>query len=195
MTRRGMDVTAAARSLAACQRILVLGSGGAGKSTAARALAAALDLPLHHLDRLFWRPGWQPTPDAEWAALQVELVRGERWVIDGDYSGTLPIRLGRADGVLLLDLPRTVCIWRVLWRAARHWGRQRADVGEGCPEHVDLAFLRWIWAFPRRSRGTLLKAMASRPPGQVWVVVGTPGDARRLLAAVAAEGQRRQGAV
>jgi len=40
-------------------RILIPGSGGSGKTTFTRKLAAKTGLPLHHLDTLYWQPGWQ----------------------------------------------------------------------------------------------------------------------------------------
>lgn len=186
MSRRPYDGRAAAQALLSCRRIVVLGSGGAGKSTVARAIATRLRLPLHHLDRLYWLPGWQARPDGEWETLQRELVQDACWVLDGNYSRTLAIRLDRADGVLFLDLPRRVCAWRAFWRSVRLYGRVRPDLGEACPEHLDVAFLAWIWAFPRRTRGKLLAARDAAPPGQVWIVPRSARDVRRLLAEIAA---------
>ncbi len=186
MRRTSFDADIAARALLSCRRIAVLGSGGAGKSTVARAIAARVGLPLHHLDRLYWLPGWQATPDPDWEALQRELVREERWMVDGNYSRTLAIRLDRADGVLLLDLPRRVCLWRAFWRSMRLYGKVRPDLGAGCPEHFDLEFLAWIWAFPRRTRGKLLAAKRAAPPGQAWVVPRTAREVRRLIRAIEA---------
>ena len=40
------------------QRVLVIGSPGAGKSTLSHQLAERTGLPLHHLDRMHWLPGW-----------------------------------------------------------------------------------------------------------------------------------------
>jgi hypothetical protein len=59
-----------------------------GKSTLARQLAERLQLPLYHLDRLFWRPGWQPTPRTEWVQIQQEIIAQDRWLIDGNYGWT-----------------------------------------------------------------------------------------------------------
>lgn len=181
MSRCDFDAKAAARKIGSCSRIVVLGSGGAGKSTAARQIAARLQLPLHHLDRLYWQPGWQARPDAEWEAMQQELVLGERWVIDGNYSRTLGIRLDRADGVLFLDLPRRVCLWRAFWRSVRLHGRVRPDLGPGCPEHLDIEFLAWVWAFPSRTRGQVLAALDAAPSEQIWVVPQSSSQVRSLL--------------
>lgn len=92
------------------QRIALIGSPGAGKATLARCLGQALGLPVYHLDALYWKPGWEPTPRAEWRELQLRLVAGDRWLIDGNYGGTMAIRLTAADTVICLDLPRWVCL-------------------------------------------------------------------------------------
>ena len=65
----------------------MIGSGGAGKSTAARRLAAATGLPLVHLDREYWHPGWRPTPPEDWRLRVSELIAAEHWVLDGKDMG------------------------------------------------------------------------------------------------------------
>ncbi len=185
------DAKAAAERLRQCSRIAVLGSGGAGKSTASRVLAQTLGLPLWHLDALYWLPGWQARPNAEWASMQRELVQADRWIVDGDYQRTLAIRLERADGVLFLDLPRLICLRRAAWRAIRLYGRVRPDIGEGCPEHLDLEFFAWIWSFPRRTRGRLLAARDAAPREQIWVVPRSPREVRQLLSELQALADRQ----
>jgi adenylate kinase family enzyme len=102
------------------KRVVVIGSGGAGKSTFSRRLHAATGLPLIHLDRLFWRPGWTEMPNEEWRATNEMLVKAEAWIIDGNYGGTMDVRLAAADTIIFLDLPRLVCLYRVLKRLAAY---------------------------------------------------------------------------
>ncbi len=132
------------------QRIAILGCSGGGKSTLARALSRELDLPLVHLDALHWLPGWVERDRAEFRALLAYAIAGDRWVVDGNYTHTLDMRLPRADTVVVIDRSRLLCLWRVTWRWLTHLGRTRADMGEGCPEKVDWEFVQFIWTYPRR---------------------------------------------
>ena len=86
-----------------------------------------------------------PTPDPEWDRITADLSAGDRWIMDGNYGRTLPVRLAAADTVIFLDLPRVVCTWRVLKRQVRWLGRVRPDAAPGCPERLTWEFVSWVW--------------------------------------------------
>ena len=101
------------------RRVLVDGLTGAGKSTFSRALAARTGLPLIYLDLLYWKPGWsRPSPD-EWSENQREALAGDAWIADGNYPETLPLRLERADTIVVLDTPWWTCAARAFRRGIR----------------------------------------------------------------------------
>ena len=100
--------------------------------------------------------------------------------MDGNYGGTLDVRLAAADTVIFLDLPRALCVARALGRALRYWGRSRPDMAAGCPEKLDLKFLRWIWQYPRRNRPVILEKL-SRLEGKRVLRLQSAGAVRRLL--------------
>jgi adenylate kinase family enzyme len=149
------------------KRIVILGPSGAGKSTLARRLGERLDLPVVHLDRFFWTPGWVQIDEPTFRERVAEAVKGDAWVMDGNYTGPSPIdlRLSRAHAVIWLDLPRHIYFPRALWRAIKYYGRTREDIGAGCPERIDVPFLKdWVWAYPTR-RAEHMKIMATLPSG------------------------------
>ena len=142
------------------RKVLVIGSGGSGKSTFARRLAEETGLPLIHLDALYWNPGWVETPKTQWTRRIEHLLAGERWIMDGNYSGTLEQRLVACDTVVFLDLPRWLCLLRVVTRKVRYGDRSRPDMREGCPERLTWEFLRWIWKYPVDRRERLLDRLS-----------------------------------
>ena len=128
----------------AVQRILIIGPCGAGKSTLARELGSRLSLPVFHMDQLNWKPGWVESSKVEIRASLSAIVATDRWLIDGNYDGTLVERIGRADSVVYLDYPISLCVARLLRRIWTYRGRSRPDMPKGCPERFDFAFLVYL---------------------------------------------------
>ena len=141
------------------KKILVIGSGGAGKSTFSRHLGKILNIEVIHLDTLYWNPGWIETPKPVWRNMVEELIDKDSWIIDGNYSGTLDIRVDACDTVIFLDIARLTCLWRVMKRVMLYRNGRRPDMTEGCRERLRLEFARWIWNYPERTRPKVLKLL------------------------------------
>lgn len=168
------------------RRVLVIGSPGAGKSTLATKLAQRTGLPLFHLDQQYWQAGWVETDKAIWQEKVEEIAARDRWIIDGNYGGTLPPRLERADTVILLDYPTWLCLARVLRRIFSARGRVRLDMAEGCPERLDPAFLLYIARF-RRGPGARNERRLQSFRGRL-IRLRRPVDAEQLLASFGKRG-------
>ena len=134
------------------ERIMIIGCGGAGKSTLARQLGEITGLPVVHLDKLFWRPGWVSLTRVEFDVVHREAIAKEQWIIDGNFDRTIPERLARCDTVIYLDFSRFACVMGVAKRILTTYGKVRVDMGEGCPERFDLDFLKWVWNFNKNKR-------------------------------------------
>jgi adenylate kinase family enzyme len=141
------------------RRILIVGSGGSGKSTLSRQLSSILGIEVIHLDALYWKPGWVGSDELEWRDKLRSVLDRDSGIMDGNYSKTLQERLEACDTVIFLDLPRVICIWRILGRLLRHYGSSRPDMPDGCPERLDFEFLRWVWNYPSRTRQRVLSLL------------------------------------
>lgn len=167
------------------QRIIVIGSAGAGKSTLSQKLGQALDLPVVHLDAYFWKPGWVQTESEEWEQIIRTQTEQEKWIMDGNYTGTLDMRLERADTVIFLDMPRVLCVYRVLKRRIQYHGRARKDMNQGCPEKLDWPFISWVWNFPKRSRSKVIAALEGCKAEKQVIVLNGRKEVRRFIERIA----------
>jgi adenylate kinase family enzyme len=138
-------------------RILILGPSGSGKSTVCKRIGRILGIPVVHLDRHYWNPGWVDTPKDEWIDKVRKLIAAETWVMDGNYSSTLKMRAKAADTLIFLEMTRRLSYFRVISRYLKNRGKTRSDVTEGCPEKIDMDFVRWIWNYPNVSKPRILR--------------------------------------
>ena len=165
------------------RKVLVIGSGGSGKTTLARRLAARLNIELIHLDSLYWKPGWVETPKSEWLKIVEEIVNRDTWIMDGNYSGTLDLRIRACDTVIFLDIPRLVCLWRVGKRLLLNWNKTRPDMAEECREKFNPGFMLWIWGYRKRTRPKVL-ALLSESTSKRILVLRSQRDIKEFLATV-----------
>ncbi|CAM3238662.1 topology modulation protein [Filibacter tadaridae] len=140
-------------------KVMVIGvSAGAGKSTFARQIGELTGIKVTYLDRLYWKPNWVEASKEEFTEAQESAVHTSKWIIEGNYSSTFAIREPYADTVIYLELPLFICLYRVLKRRVQFHGRTRDDIGEGCKEKIDWAFLKYILT----TYGPRKKAMIKR---------------------------------
>lgn len=162
-------------------KIIIVGSGGSGKSTFAKQLGIVTGLPVIHLDNEFWRPGWVETPREEWIEKQKQFISGDKWIIDGNYGGTLELRFEAADLVIFLDINRLVCVWS----AARRTGKKRSDLPEELTEPKIFSkdfrdFAKWIWNYPKTGRKKVL-ALHEKYPDKAFLQIKRRRELKRFL--------------
>ena len=161
-------------------RVAIIGNAGGGKSTLARLLSQACGLPLHPVDHLQWRPGWQPVPDDAFAEAHRAIIAGERWIVDG--FGPLEAireRFDRADTIVFVDLP----LWRhyfwALKRQALCLIRPRPDGPPGCPMlPVTGRLLRMMWWIHREVRPRLIEEIERRRSSHRVIEIRSLSDLR-----------------
>lgn len=149
------------------RRVVVLGRGGAGKSTFARQLGERTGLPVIELDQLFWQPGSIGRTAEEWVEIQSGLVDGDGWIMDGDLGpyDVVDVRLRAADTVLVLDFSLLRCAWRAVRRSRERWD-----------------FWRWLIGYRRVSLPPLAAAIARCAPNARVHVLRDPRAIARFFA-------------
>lgn len=146
------------------KKIIIVGSGGSGKSTFAKRLGAVTGLPVIHLDKEFWQPNWVETPRDEWIEKQKQFISGEEWIIDGNYDGTLEIRFCAAELVIFLDINPVVCVLS----AVKRTGKKRSDLPQDLTEPTVFSkdfrdFAKWIWSYPKTGKKKVLELHEKYP--------------------------------
>src|ERR671930_656406 len=101
-------------SLAGCERIVILGRTGSGKTTLARELAAALGVPHVELDSLYFGPDFSTAPLPVLRERTTAAIAGERWVTDGNKRAVRDLVWPRADTIVWLDYHFYVRLWRLV---------------------------------------------------------------------------------
>ena len=135
------------------KKIILLGSGGSGKSYMSKHIAQITGYPLYHLDNEFWKQDWVMSTKEEKLKRHEEIFSEETWIIDGNYNSTMEIRFAAADLIIFLDINRIVCILS----AARRAGKKRSDLPDYLTEHKwfnkeFLQFAKWQWDYPKTDK-------------------------------------------
>lgn len=147
-------------------RILIIGCPGSGKSTLAKKLSQILNLPLLHLDRIYHIDNYHQIPRSELITLiQQFIANHDSFIIDGNYSATLELRMKHADTIIFFDIPTDICLKNVLARIQS--GEARDDIAPGFDNsilHED--FIEYVRDF-KTIRQPYIEQMISKFDGKI----------------------------
>lgn len=175
-------------------KINVVGTSGSGKSTVARQLAEKFALPHIELDKLFWRPQWQGTPDDEFLAQVAQaLAKAESgWVLDGNYSRTKTIKWESVDWVVWVDYGFCRTLFQAVRRAAtRAWQGTELWPGTGNRESFRRSFFSrdsivlWTIKTYRKNRAGYLADMNNARYRHIrFIQLRSPAQTARFIRAL-----------
>lgn len=140
-------------------KILVIGICGAGKSTFATKLAKKVNIPLYHLDKMYWKEIWTESEMDDFRARVLEVTNKDQWIIEGNYGSTYDLRLPKADTIFVLDYSKYLAMFRATKRILKHYRKTRPDMAPNCPERFDWDFYKFMWNFPKNNRPKLEEAL------------------------------------
>ena len=161
------------------KKIIIIGSAGSGKSFMSERLARLTGLPVIHLDKEFWKPDWEETKRDEWIEKQSKFIQKDRWIIEGNYIGTLELRFVAADLIIFLDINRVLCIWGAI---KRH-GKKRSDLPEYLEEKFDWEFIEFcklIWKFKKTDINLIMK-IHEKYPDKKFIIIKSRKESDKLL--------------
>jgi energy-coupling factor transporter ATP-binding protein EcfA2 len=175
--------------LSGCQRINVIGTSGSGKSTFAKKLAAALDLPYFEMDALFWKPDWVESTDSEFLPKVAQVAAQPEWILDGNYSRTFDIKFNRAQLVVWIDLAFLTTTYAVTRRAIkRSFSKKELWPDTGNRESLKKSFLSkdsiiwWSITHYHSTRRKYERLMSSEAYGDIaFLRLTSRGQITRLL--------------
>ena len=152
------------------ERVMIIGCGGSGTRTLARALGKDRGIPVVHLDQIWWSPGnWQHLEREEFDSRLMKIIEEPLWIIDGNFNRTITVRLERADTVIYLDYNRIICLLHWMKRVIQNWGHARDDMAPGCTEWFDPEFASWIWSFNRTHRKEYYELLRNQHGKAVYI--------------------------
>ena len=146
------------------KRVIVIGCPGSGKSTFSRALAAKTDLPLYHLDMLYWNPDKTVVEKPIFLERLRAVLQKEFWIIDGNYGSTMELRLSLCDTVFFLDYPTEVCLEGI----AQRKGKMRSDM-PWIETEDDNDFLSFIKRFRDESRPQISEVLRKYADKHIYI--------------------------
>ncbi len=138
------------------KRVIIIGCPGSGKSTFARKLHEITELPLYHLDMLYWKPDRTSLPKDVFRSKLAELLRKDCWIIDGNYASTMEQRMQACDTVIFLDYPTELCMEGAISRL----GKTRSDIAWAeAEQEIDAEFMSFIENYQQNMRPVVLNLL------------------------------------
>lgn len=161
------------------QKVIVIGCPGAGKSTFSKALHDVTGLPLYHLDRMYWNADGTKVPKCIFMEQLQQTLKTETWIIDGNYSSTMELRMQFCDTVFFLDYPLALCISGIQSRK----GRKRSDMPCTTLENEDYKFMEFVNQYNSVSRPVVIELLNKYAHKRI-VIFKDRGEASEFLSQI-----------
>ena len=137
------------------EKVIIIGCPGSGKSTFGRGLKHITGLPLYHLDMMFWNEDKTTVSKEIFIERLQEVMSNPEWIIDGNYGGSMEMRIKECDTVFFLDYPTEVCIDGIMKRK----GKPRSDMPWVENDNTDEDFIDFINKYNSESRPEVIKLL------------------------------------
>ena len=158
-------------------RIMIIGLNGSGKSTLANKLGSILGREVTHLDKLYFKPGWNAVSKEEWKEIVTNLLAQDKWIIDGSYPSSMDRRAERADLIIWLKFSKIKCLYRIIKRCFSKI--QPFDRPEG-----DFHKISWylVWKILKYSKRKIAKKLEPYKNSRKLVILHNDNEVAQFLA-------------
>lgn len=163
-------------------KIAIIGSPGSGKSYLGSALHTLLQIPLYHLDKYQWKPGWEKRDPISIETSHNDLCDADEWIIEGCTVRHFSYRAQKADVIIFLDIPRSVCLYRIFKRAFTNFGKVYYSSAPGCKERFpSFSFLKYVWQFPVQQKVAIEQVLDAQRNEKLVFILKTTADVKSFL--------------
>lgn len=164
------------------EKVIIIGCGGAGKSTLALKLGKVLNLKVYHLDAMYWKSGWEMTAKDEWKKIIQQVIEEDSWIMDGNYGSTMDMRAQAADTIIFLNYSTPRSLYGIFKRRIMYHGRTRPDMNVGCPERLDWDFIKWVAQYKRENAPDIIAKLEEfKLQGKEIFHFKNPGETNEFL--------------
>ena len=136
------------------KRVMVIGCPGSGKSTFSRTLHNKTGIPLYHLDMMYWNADKTTVEKSVFLERLSDVLEKDEWIIDGNYSSTMELRMAACDTVIFLDYPLDVCLDGIRERR----GKPRSDM-PWIETEEDSEFIEFIKNYNEQQKPKVLELL------------------------------------
>ena len=146
------------------EKILIIGCPGSGKSTLSKKINKMTKIPLYHLDLIYWKDDKTNIDKNEFISVLSDILKKDEWIIDGNYSSTMEMRIKSCDTIIFLDYPLDVCLKGVNERK----GTKRSDM-PWIETEDDISFIEFIKAYNSVNRPQVLDLFNKYPEKKIYI--------------------------
>ncbi|MDD3171559.1 MAG: AAA family ATPase [Bacilli bacterium] len=165
-------------------KIQICGFSGSGKSTFARELSEKYNIKVLHLDSVHFTSGWVERANEDMDKDVREFIKNKDWIIDGNYSKIALNRFEECDKIFYFNFNRIVCLINAIKRYQKYKNKVRVDMAEGCPEKLDLEFIKWILYKGRKKAQRERLTRYKNEYGNKLIIFNNQKDVKRYLEAL-----------